>query len=247
MSATQATPAFCPNCGVALGAAKCAACGNQIPAGARFCHHCGANAPGVSKGPDARRRGDALPWVMAAIAMVFAIGLAASQRFRATEGGEGAAPVTMAGRGVVPAPDISSLTPAQRAERLYDRVMGAAERGRDDSVRFFLPMAVGAYEALGELSVDQRYDLGRLAEVGGDSRIASAQADTILRQHPQHLLGLILAANAARLRGDSAAARGFLKRLSQNEQRERQRQLPEYLVHQNDIDIALGRATQPRG
>ena len=246
MSSTPATPAFCPNCGVALTPLKCAACGTQLPTGAKFCHHCGAAAPGVGKSRVGARK-DALPWAIAAVAMVFAVGLAASQRFRATEGGESAAPVTMAGRGIVPAPDISSLTPAQRAERLYDRVMGAAERGRDDSVRFFLPMAVGAYEALGALSIDQRYDLGRLAEVGGDSRIAAAQADTILRQHPQHLLGLILAANAARLRGDSAAARGFLTRLAQNEQRERRRELPEYLVHQNDIDIALGRSTQPRG
>jgi hypothetical protein len=178
--------------------------------------------------------------------MVFAIGLAASQRFRAVEGGEAPPSVTMAGRGVVPAPDISALTPAQRAERLYDRVMGAAERGRADSVRFFLPMAVGAYEALGKLSVDQHYDLGRLAEVGGDARIATAQADSILRTNPQHLLGLVLGANAARLRGDSAASRDFLRRLSQNAPRERQKQLPEYLVHQNDIDIALAQARPPR-
>jgi hypothetical protein len=137
------------------------------------------------------------------------------------------------------APDISSLSPAERAERLYDRIMGAAERGRVDSVRFFMPMALQAYEALGTLSVDQRYDLGRLAEVAGDAAIARAQADTILREQPQHLLGLLLAARAARLRGDESGARRQLSQLARVAAAERQKQLPEYLLHQNDIDLAL--------
>ena len=137
------------------------------------------------------------------------------------------------------APDISSLSPAERAERLYDRIMGAAERGRNDSVRFFLPMALQAYQALGALSIDQRYDLGRLAEVAGDARLASAQADTILAAQSQHLLGLVLASRAARLRGDQRAERTLLDKLAKAEPSERRKQLPEYLLHQNDIDIAL--------
>jgi hypothetical protein len=142
------------------------------------------------------------------------------------------------------APDISSLTPAEQAERLYDRIMSAAERGRVDTVRFFMPMAIQAYQSLGPLSIDQRYDLGRLAEVGGDAALAGAQADTILREQPQHLLGLILASKAAGLRGDARAARGFLDRLARAERGERQKQLPEYLVHQNDIDAALAESRQ---
>jgi hypothetical protein len=145
------------------------------------------------------------------------------------------------------APDISSLSPAERAERLYDRIMGAAERGRVDSVRFFMPMAIQAYEALGNLSVDQRYDLGRLAEVAGDATVATAQADTILRSQPRHLLGLVLASRAARLRGDEAGARRYLETLAGSESTERQKQLPEYLLHQNDIDIALAEWRQVRG
>jgi hypothetical protein len=142
------------------------------------------------------------------------------------------------------APDISSLTPAERAERLYDRIMGAAERGRADTVRFFMPMALQAYAALGELNTDQRYDLGRLAEVAGDARIAGAQADTILRANPQHLLGLVLASRAARLRSDEAASLRYLERLARADAPERAKQLPEYLLHQNDIDIALAELRQ---
>jgi len=150
------------------------------------------------------------------------------------------APAGTAGR----APDISSLTPAERAERLYDRIMGAAERGRVDSVRFFMPMALQAYQLLGDLSVDQRYDLGRLAEVAGDAPIATAQADTILRQQPKNLLGLVLASRAARLRGDEGSSRQYLERLSRAAPTERQKQLPEYLLHQNDIDLALAELAQ---
>ena len=125
--------------------------------------------------------------------------------------------------------------------------MSAAERGRVDSVKFFMPMAMQAYESLGGMTLDQRYDLGRLAEVAGDAAVASAQADTILRKHPQHLLGLVLASRAAKLRGDARAERQALARLAQFERTERQKQLPEYLLHQNDIDMALAEYRQRQG
>jgi len=196
--------------------------------------------------------GNALPWAVAAIALLALIALAASQRFgrpramesAAIQGMGGGAPFAGAAGGR--APDISSLSPAERAERLYDRIMGAAERGRVDSVRFFMPMAMQAYEALGSLTVDQRYDLGRLAEVAGDARLATAQADTILSAQSQHLLGLVLASRAARLRGDERASMRYLEQLSRAERAERQKQLPEYLLHQNDIDIALAEWRQKR-
>ena len=78
--------------------------------------------------------------------------------------------------------------------RLYNRVMGQHERGRADSVRLFAPMAITAYQQLGPLDLDQRYDMGRIAAISGDEALARAEADTILAKHPNHLLGLILAA-----------------------------------------------------
>jgi hypothetical protein len=67
------------------------------------------------------------------------------------------------------------------------------EAGRQDAVRSFLPMARAAYEMIGPLNLDQRYDLGRLGEVGGDTALARAQAghhpegasDTPARAHPR--------------------------------------------------------------
>jgi hypothetical protein len=244
---------FCSNCGAPLEGAACAACRAPLTPGAKFCHRCGTPAGATAAAVRGAERvsgvGNALPWSVAAIALLALIALAAGQRFaraRESDPGQGAAVPSGMPSGAR-APDISSLSPAQRAERLYDRIMGAAERGRVDTVRFFLPMALQAYEALGELSVDQRYDLGRLGEVAGDAQLAAAQADTILRQNPQHLLGLVLASRAAVLRNDDRSARQYLTRLARAETSERQKQLPEYLLHQNDIDLALSEARRSGG
>jgi hypothetical protein len=185
----------------------------------------------------------ALPWAVAAIALLALIALAAGQRFA---GPPQQRTESFPPAGGMRAPDISALSPAERAERLYDRVMGAAERGLVDSVAFFMPMAIQSYAALGDLTLDQRYDLGRLAEVAGNAPLAAAQADTILAEQPRHLLGLLLAARAARLRGDDRQALDHLRRLAQYEAAERQKQLPEYLLHQNDIDMAIEEWRQSR-
>jgi len=239
---------FCANCGAPLQGATCAACRAPLTPGAKFCHRCGApaGASAVARGDERPSGvGNALPWTVAGIALLALIALAAGQRFaRSPQSGN---EITTAPPAGARAPDISTLTPAERAERLYDRIMGAAERGRADSVQFFMPMALQSYQALGQLNVDQRYDLGRLAEVAGDASLATAQADTILPQQPRHLLGLVLAARAARLRGDQPGATRYLERLAQAESVERQKQLPEYLLHQNDIDLALDEYRQRKG
>jgi hypothetical protein len=200
-----------------------------------------------------------MPWTVAAIALVALIALVVGQRFgaRETAGGttevlDGAngqgttvitAPPGAAPSGAMPrAPDISQLTPAQRAERLYDRIMRESESGHPENVRAFLPMATAAYEAIAPLNLDQRYDLGRLGEVAGDTTLARAQADSILRERPTHLLGLILGAKAARMVGDEPHARQFEQRLLSVEPRERSAQLPEYLMHRNDIEAGLAAA-----
>ena len=131
------------------------------------------------------------------------------------------------------------MSPREIASRLYDRVMGAHERGRADSVQFFSKMALMVYDSLGTLDLDEHYDVGRIAAVSGNEPRARAEADTILAQHPNHLLGLILAGNAARMRNDLAAERTFHDRLVAAAPAERSKPLPEYTAHDNDITIAL--------
>ncbi|HEY7394324.1 MAG TPA: hypothetical protein VH559_05750 [Gemmatimonadaceae bacterium] len=180
--------------------------------------------------------------------MVALVALVAGQRFgRAQTTADAAPPAADAsapfagatgGAGGNP-PDISNLSPATAAVRLYNRVMEMHERGRADSVQLFAPMAIAAYEMIDKLDLDQRYDLGRIAAVSGDETRARAEADTILSQQPTHLLGLILAANAARMRKDAAAERSYRDRFVAAAPAERAKQLPEYTTHENDINIAL--------
>jgi hypothetical protein len=140
------------------------------------------------------------------------------------------------------APDISSLTPQERADRLFNRVMRLVSEGHVDSAAFFGPMALGAFDALAPHTAHARYDMGLIALVTKQIDLAAAQADTILAQRPTHLLGLALAARAADARGDAGAAASFRRRLIAAEPAERRAALEEYTAHDADIREAVGLA-----
>jgi hypothetical protein len=240
----QASGKFCSNCGAALTATKCAACGAELRTGAKFCHRCGTPA-GSEVARDQRSFNSALPWAVAAIALVAFVALIAGQRYGRSQDQSAApgpdasaAPFAQGATGGRP-PDLSQMTPAEAASRLYDRVMAAHERGRADTVALFAPMAIMAYQQLGTLNDDQHYDIGRIAAVSGDEALARAEADSILAKNPTHLLGLILAGNAAHMRKDSAAERSYHDKLVAAAAPERAKNLPEYTEHANDITIAL--------
>ena len=243
-----ATGRFCSSCGATIAGSECPECSTPLSAGARFCHRCGANALGSGRGFG--KTGDAaLPWAIAAIALVALTALIAGQQFRGARAASEAevplgAPTTA--DGVVRGPDISQLTPAQRAELLFDRVMSLDESGQTDSVRFFAPMAIAAYQMVGSLDIDQRYDLGRVGIVAGLSELARAQADTILSRHSDHLLGLSLAIGAALLDGDATRERALKQRLLAVQARELAKDLPEYRKHRSDIAEAVGIARSER-
>ncbi len=134
------------------------------------------------------------------------------------------------------APDISQMSPEERARRLFDRIMTLAERGVQDSVQFFLPMAIGAYGQLPALDLDARYDLGLLYIAGREAAGALAQADTILRAVPTHLYGFMLRARGLELRGDVRGVRQAYVAFLRHEAAERARQRPEYAEHATSID-----------
>jgi hypothetical protein len=139
-------------------------------------------------------------------------------------------------------PDISSMSPEERANRLFNRVMSLWSEGKRDSAAFFAPMAMIAIQLAGEMDAHRRYDLGLVALVAGDNAAATAQSDTILKGRPQHLLGLLLAARAAEARGDSATARNMRARLVSSEKSERASGLQEYTDHDADLRGAIDEA-----
>jgi hypothetical protein len=187
--------------------------------------------------------------VLALVAFVIGQRVGTGPSGAATEEGRplsasGAAPFAdgAGSAGIGRAPDISQMSPEERATRLFDRVMRYGAEGKLDSARIFAPMAIQAYEMLGTPDAHNRYDIGMIAVVSGDTVISSAQADTILRQNPAHLLGLVLGIKAASLRRDAAARAAFEKRLIAAATTERATQLKEYTDHKPDIDASLKQA-----
>jgi hypothetical protein len=136
-------------------------------------------------------------------------------------------------------PDLASISPEERASRLYDRIMRYSEQGRLDSARFFAPMALQAYVALGRLDDHTHYDVGMIWAVVGDSARARSEAASILNEHPTHLLGLLLAMRSA---ATPAIRASFQRKLVAASKTELAIPLPEYLEHQHDIDGALSAA-----
>lgn len=252
---------YCSTCGAPLAGATCTSCSAELSAGAKFCHRCGT-AVGAPATVTRESKTNALPWIVAALAFLALFAMAAGRGFNArpsntVDGSQNALPQAglddrggatedEAGGGVR-APDISSLSPQERADRLYNRVMLLASQGKIDSVQFFAPMALTAYQMLSPLNADQRYDMGRIGEVAGALPLAKAQADTILQQNPNHLLGLILEARLATLAGDTTQLHSWERRLMAAEKAELARKREEYSRHQDDIVNALQQARKSLG
>lgn len=193
-----------------------------------------------------------LPWVVAALALLTMFAMLAGRGFSSARGSTLDAPsnaLPQAGlddRGQR-APDISAMSPQERADRLFNKMMLLNSQGKSDSVQFFAPMAIGAYANLSPLNNDQRYDLGRIGEVAGIIPMAKAEADSILVKSPTHLLGLILAARVATVQGDSTALHSFEKRLVAAEKPELAKKLDEYDRHEDDITNGLAQARKDLG
>jgi hypothetical protein len=238
---------FCSHCGSAVAGATCPNCKGALTADAQFCHHCGTAMSGTASSGAATGGGSRLPWIVAGIALVVVIALVLVQTAsKKDEGGSeaGGAPLAGpmgggAGGGMPSAGDISSMSPQERADRLFNRVMRYASEGKSDSAGIFAPMAIQSFEMMAPLDVHQRFDLGLVAVVTGDAPRARAEADTILKKNPNDLLGLTLAVRAAEAAKDAATRTSFEKRLIAAEPAERKSPRQEYVAHSSDIDAAL--------
>ena len=260
---TKSSGRFCSNCGASLEPQKCAQCGASVSPGARFCHKCGAPvgaSPSSTLPLQKSQASSSLPWIVSAIALIALLAFLAGNAFNKKRGSNLDAPqnaLPQAGLddrgaggavpGAVRGPDISQLSPQERADRLFKRVMALDSKGKTDSVLFFAPMAIESYLMLSPLNADQRYDLGRIAEVAGAYPLARAQADTILSENPTHLLGLILAARIADVDKRAADSKQMQSRFLKAYPSETGKKLPEYERHEDDIKAALANARKSGG
>jgi hypothetical protein len=146
--------------------------------------------------------------------------------------GSGQAGAAAAGR----APDISQMTPRERFDRLFNRIMQAADQGDTAQVERFLPMALGAYAQLDSADIDARYHAAVLHLEGGDAASARALADTILSAVPTHLFGFIVRGQAADLQHDATARARAGRDFLANYEAEMKANRVEYLEHKPAIE-----------
>jgi phosphate/sulfate permease len=234
--ASSATSNYCTTCGSPLGARPCRACGAIVAAGARFCGQCGASASDASSRSQTPKA--TLPWIVAAVGGV-AIAAILIMLVRRDQASIAAAAQSSAGEPVASAeapPDISSMSPRERFDRLYNRIMRAAESGDEATVTRFTPMALMAYAQLPDIDADARYHAALLKVHTGDADGARALADTILAQNPAHLFGFLIRGTVARWQKDQASLATTYAAFLSHYDAEMKADRPEYSEHSRALE-----------
>jgi hypothetical protein len=233
---------FCSACGETLGGpqTKCVRCDARLSAGARYCHRCGRATGGTAPG------GSRTPWIVAGtvvVALVLAIGIQAGGGISlvtpdmANSGNQG-----VAGAPSARPPDISQMTPRERFDRLFARIMDAGARQDSAVVMDFTPMALGAYNQLDEFDQQARYRAALIRLQVGEFQGASALADTILAVTPHHLLGLVIAGTAASFQGDAEHLGNVYQEFLDHYDTQLEAGYPEYTAEQAMIESFRGAA-----
>lgn len=223
-------------------APTCPACTAPLSPGAAWCHRCGTRAAGA----DPHR---AL-WIAAVGVSLLFTGFIAwkASRFNSApapamaNAGNAASGAGRATAGGAAAVDLASMTPRERFDRLFARVMTAAEQGDTAQALQFAPMALMAYAQLDTVDQDARFHVALVQAQTGDWTGAAATADSMLALTPDHLLALLVLEAGAERRGDAAAAAGFRRRFLAAEARELAAGRQEYADHRDALDEFRARA-----
>ena len=209
-----------------------------MPASARFCPSCGSGVvPGAARTAAGPSRtlfvalGGAAVAVTAAIAVVMARGQSTPKP---------GAPLTGPVPPVPPAaeapPDLSTMTPREAADSLYNRVMRAAQAGDEATVARFTPMALQAYQMLGTLDSDARYHVALIKLHTGDIAGAKADGEAILKAVPGHLFGYLVLGTVARFQKDDAELKRLQQEFLGRYDGEMAKKRPEYADHPRALE-----------
>jgi len=231
----EASGKFCSDCGATLTSVQCPSCGGELKAGSRFCNLCG-HSLGTGSRDRVQRRWIIAGGTLAALAAVLLVRMTAS-----SVPSVGVPPVG------APATDISNMTPRERADRLFNRVMTASEQGDSGQVAFFGNMALQAYDLLGGYDADARYHVGMMQLALRNPAAARAQADSITRTAKNHLLADHLKAEIARRANDNAARNRAWRDLLAHYDTEMASGKPEYADHRTALESARAEARKAAG
>jgi hypothetical protein len=216
---------------------ECPACRTVIVAGARFCHKCGTPAGGPAAPPRQQWKLKAALIVSAALWVLVVVFLGV--RFAQQEGSPVRNPHANLPATAQPPRqpvDLSSMTPREAADRLFNRVMAANENGNVDEARQFAPMALQAYGLVDQLDADARYHIALIHLVVDDVLSARGEIEVLLDEAPDHLLGLIVLSDIAGRTGDAAAAASVRERFINSYESQISSGRQEYEAHRVTID-----------
>ena len=225
--------------------AFCPACGSAFTPDARFCSGCGRAVDGRARpGGAGTVTRDRLPWLIAGGALAGVLGLLLVVTARGSHAGTAVPGVEIAttGESGAAVPDISELSPRERFDRLYNRVMQAAQTGDQATMTRFMPMALGAYEMLDSVDVDARYHAALLRIHSGDVDGSRALGDSILALKPGHLLGYVVLGTAAQWTRDDAGLASVYREFRSRYEGEIRSNRPEYAEHRASLDEFRRRA-----
>lgn len=239
---------FCRHCGASLAgtAPACARCGQALVPNARFCAGCGAVAGAT---PETLNSNAKLGWFAAGGVTVALIGGAMLALARPAAApavtASGAAGFTAGDEAT--ATDIANMTPRERFDRLFNRIMRSAETGDAATVSTFSPMAMQAYQMLDTVDADARYHASLILLHTEDVAGARALADTILRTQPGHLFGYVIKGTIARFQQDQKALDQAYADFLKHYDAETKAQRPEYADHPRALEDFLAAARTARG
>ena len=217
---------FCASCGASVKPVSCHGCGTKVAAGNRFCTSCGTpvGAPGARSartgatdaagGGSLQKRGGGAGWwiaggFVAVVLVAVGIGVLLDSEEDTPAPGSSRASGSVGGA----PPDLSSMTPREAADRLFNRVMAAAAREDAAEANSFLPMAINAYGLAQPLDNDGLFHLALLQRAAGEHEESLAAALEGLQANPDHLLNLSAAAEASLQLGEVDAGREHYQRL----------------------------------
>ncbi len=214
------------------GSTACPSCGSTVQPNARFCHNCGK-----SLGDRGWFSVQTLTVLAAAGLALLALGLLFASIIDVKT-----VPTIAETRSVERTassgqpPDLSTMSPREAADRLFNRVMMADEQGNAEEASRFAPMALAAYDMLETLDLDGLYHVGLISLVAGDAEGARDSIDKLKAAVANHLLAILLEYRLAEQADDRDAMDRAVAAFHAAYDDEMAAGRPEYLEHQGSIE-----------
>jgi len=210
-------------------------------AGSDSCPSCGAAKGGSATVGTTSANSHQTNWAIPAGILIVAVAISLIFLVRINNGGS---TVGLPPQGVSTAalPDLSQMTPRERFDRLYNRVMQAAEQGDAATMQQFSPMALTAYDMLDVVDADARYHAALLKLHTGDVTGSAALADSIEVETPDHLFGFIIRGTIAKWQNDPAMLARVYQAFLEAYDEEIAAARPEYDHHRTSVEGFLADA-----